>query len=83
MTMNPITEGYAVFLHDGDKSFGAVRQVHREMIVIYVEDAGDFEVPRAVIKDVHDGKVLLDAGKISADLKKAIGHAHADEDPRI
>ena len=36
----PIREGFDVFVHDGDKAFGTVRQVHpngRMEIVVYVE----------------------------------------------
>ena len=65
--MNPIREGYAVFVHDGDKQFGAVRHVSAHEIRIYVED----------------DKVVLDCGKLDMGLRKAIGHAHSGEDPRI
>jgi len=81
--MNPIREDYAVFVHDGDKQVGAVRHVSAHEIRIYVENAGDFTVPLAAVKDVTDDKVTLDIGKLDADLRKAIGHAHTGEDPRI
>lgn len=84
MTMSEkIQEGFDVFTHDGEKSFGAVRQVRKHEIVIYVENGGDFEVPLSAIKDVHDEKVVLDAGKLDAKLKEAIRRAHGAEDPRI
>ena len=44
--METIQEGFDVFVHDGEKAFGAVRQVHAHGITVYVENAGDFEVPR-------------------------------------
>jgi hypothetical protein len=78
-----IAEGFDVFVHDGEKAFGAVRQVRHGEIVVYVENAGDFEVPLTAVKDVYSEKVILDCGKIDARLKKAIGHAHGGEDPRI
>ena len=81
--MNPIREDYAVFVHDGDKQFGAVRHVSRDAIRVYVEDAGDFEVPLSAVREVVDDKVVLDCAKLDPDLRKAIGHAHRDEDPRI
>jgi hypothetical protein len=81
--MNPIREDYAVFVHDGDKQVGAVRHVSRTEIRVYVENAGDFEVPLSAVKEVTDDKVVLDCGKLAADLRKAIGHAHSGEDPRI
>lgn len=81
--MNPIREDYAVFVHDGDKQVGAVRHVSPGEIRIYVENAGDFTVPLSAVKEVVDDKVVLDCGKLSADLRNAVGHAHQGEDPRI
>lgn len=83
--MEAIREGFDVFVHDGEKAFGAVRQAssRKQEIVVYVEGAGDFLVPLAAIRDVYSGKVILDCGKIDAGLKRAIGHAHDTEDPRI
>jgi hypothetical protein len=78
-----IAEGFDVFVHDGAKAFGAVRQVHRHGIVIYVENGGDFEVPLSAVKAVHDEKVILERGKLEPRLKEAILRAHSVEDPRI
>ncbi|HEY1706640.1 MAG TPA: hypothetical protein VGG10_00135 [Rhizomicrobium sp.] len=78
-----IQEGFTVFVHDGEKAFGAVRQVHPHEIVVYIENAGDFAVPVSAVKEVHDEKVVLDRGKLAHDLQKAIVHAHQGEDPRI
>ena len=81
--MNPIREDYAVFVHDGDKQFGAVRHVSAQEIRIYVENAGDFTVPLSAVKEVEDDRVVLDCARLDMDLRKAIGHAHSGEDPRI
>ncbi|HTC83789.1 MAG TPA: hypothetical protein VK683_05510 [Rhizomicrobium sp.] len=78
-----IREGFDVFLHDGGKGFGAVRQVRRHELVVYVENAGDFEVPFAAVKDAEAGKVILDSGKLDAKLRAAIRRAHSGEDPHI
>jgi hypothetical protein len=78
-----IREGFDVFLHDGDKSFGAVRQVRQNAIVVYVENAGDFEIPFSAIKDAEAEKVILDSGKLDPKLTEAIRKAHIGEDPRI
>jgi hypothetical protein len=82
-TMEAIQEGFDVFVHDGEKAFGAVRQVHARGIIVYIENGGDFEVPLAAVKEVHDEKVVLDSGKLEQRLKEAIRRAHAVEDPRI
>jgi hypothetical protein len=78
-----VRQGFDVFVHDGDKAFGAVREVGKGEIVVYVENAGDFRIPFGAITDVHADKVILDCGKLEARLKRAIGHAHEREDPRI
>jgi hypothetical protein len=85
MSHESIQEGFDVFVHDGEKAFGAVRQARKgaSHIVVYVEGAGDFSVPLGAVKEVESGKVVLDCAKIDAGLKRAIGHAHDVEDPRI
>jgi hypothetical protein len=81
--MEKIEEGFDVFIHNGEKAFGAVRHVGHKDIVVYVENAGDFTIPLAAVKDVYSEKVVLDPGKIDARLREAIGHAHLREDPKI
>ena len=76
-----IQEGFAVFLHDGEIAFGAVRKVSPKDLVIYVENHGDFNVPVSAVHDVHFGKVLLDSRKLESSLKDAIARAHRSEDP--
>jgi hypothetical protein len=86
MATEPIQEDFDVFVHDGDKAVGAVRQVSphgRSEIVVYVENAGDFTVPLSAVKEVQADKVVLDCGKLDMRLRRAIGHAHDAEDPRI
>jgi hypothetical protein len=76
-----IREGYDVFVHDGDVKVGAVRRIERSHIVVFVENAGDFLVPFPAVREVEDGKVVLDCGKLDMTLRRAIGHAHDAEDP--
>lgn len=78
----PIEEGYDVFVHDGDVKVGAVRGVDRREIQVYVENAGDFLVPRSAVMEVISGKVVLNCGRLDMALRRAIGHAHDSEDPR-
>ena len=81
-----IKEGFEVFLADGQHAFGAVRQVAphgRPELVIYVENAGDFYVSLDAVERVHSQKVILSVSKLDARLRRAIGHAHDQEDPSI
>jgi hypothetical protein len=81
--MERIEEGNDVFLHDGAKAVGAVREVHADQIVVYMENAGDFTVPMAAVKEVVAGKVVLDRGKLEPRLREAIANEHRSEDPRL
>lgn len=79
----PISTGLMVFLKEGQEGIGAVRETAPDHIVVYVENAGEFRVPRAAIRSVHDGKVLLDARQVDKKLLTAVGHVHDSEDPRL
>ena len=81
--MDSVQEGFDVFLHDGGHAFGAVRQVRKNEIVVYIENAGDYEIPLSAVKEVQAGKVVLDSGKLDAKLRESIRRAHSGEDPRI
>jgi len=45
--MDAIQEGFDVFVHDGEKAFGAVRRVSRHEIVVYVETPATSWCPSA------------------------------------
>lgn len=84
--MATIKQGDEVFLHDGEVAFGTVQRQpphDAKEIVIYVENAGEFLVPVSAIKSVHEGKVLLDKGKLHLELQEAIAHARDREDASV
>lgn len=76
----PIRKDLPVFLHDGDVAIGAVRGMSGNDLIIYIENAGDFTLPRSVVQDVHEHKVILDASKLDSRALTAIGRAHSAED---
>ena len=78
-----IREGFDVFLHDGDGFVGAVRQVRKNEIVVYVENAGDFEVPMDAVKDAEAEKVILDSSKLPPKMLTAIRARENAEDPKL
>ena len=81
-----IKQGDEVVLHDGEVPFGTVQRHpphDAKEIVIYVENAGEFLVPVSAVKAAHDGKVLLDKGKLHLELLEAIKHAHDSEDASV
>jgi len=83
MASETIQEGFDVFVHDGEKAFGAVRKVSPHEITVYIENGGDFVVSRDAVLDVHSEKVILNYPRLDARLKEAIDRAHTREDPTI
>jgi hypothetical protein len=61
-------------------AIGAVHDVKPDSIEIYIENGGDFSIPRDAVRDVHFNKVILDGRKLSKDVHDAIGRARAAED---
>lgn len=71
--------GYQVYLEEGGEEVGAVREIHRDHLLVYIENAGDFRIGPEAIRTVHDGKVLLELAALDDGLRAAIAHAHDAE----
>ncbi len=78
-----ILSGDMVFLAEGREGIGAVREVSEVGIVIYVENAGEFEIAMSAVRSAHDRKVVLDPAKVGAKVLAAVRHAHDGEDPAL
>jgi len=76
-----IRVGYQAFVSDGGEEFGAIRDVSADGLLVYVENAGEFQVPLQAVRAVHSEKVIFDCSKLDARLRQAIGHAHDAEEP--
>lgn len=77
-----IEVGYQAFVSDGDETFGSVREVYPDGLVVYVENTGDFQIPLDAVEAVHSQKVIFKCGKLDSSLRQAIGHAHDAEEPQ-
>ncbi|HXZ86595.1 MAG TPA: hypothetical protein VEI82_14020 [Myxococcota bacterium] len=75
--------GDQAFVSDGGQEFGAIRGFGRNSVVVYVENAGEFDVPLEAVQAVHAKKVVFDCNKLDARLREAIGHAHDAEVPGL
>ena len=71
--------GDQLFLEEGGEEIGAVRQVAKDHLVVYIEAAGDFTLSGAAVRAVHDGKVVLDASKLEPTMLAAAQSAHERE----
>ncbi|ASJ73525.1 hypothetical protein [Granulosicoccus antarcticus] len=70
----------AVFINEGTVGIGAVREVHTDHIIVYIERFGDQRISADEISAVHDGKVVLAFDKLPDDVREAVLHAHDAED---
>ena len=68
--------GQMVFVADGEMGVGAVREVGDSEIVVNIQNAGDFVLPRNAIRAVHSGKVVLDLGRLGPNVLEALRHVH-------
>jgi hypothetical protein len=75
-----VSVGDHVFLDHGEEEVGAVRQVAKDHLVVYIENAGDFVVRGNHVKSAHDGKVILDQETADPQLLDAAQKAHESED---
>jgi hypothetical protein len=78
-----VAVGDMVFIAEGQEGIGAVREIRGEHFVLFVENAGEFEIPGSAIARVHDGKVIVSPAKLSRSVLDAVGHAHDREDPDL
>jgi hypothetical protein len=81
----PIEVGFQVYAAEGGEVFGAVRGYtpQTNTLVVYIENAGDFEVPIEAVQRVHDDKVIVDVGRLDLRTREAIAHAHDREEPGV
>jgi hypothetical protein len=75
--------GDMVFIAEGQEGIGAVRQIHKDAFVLFVENAGEFDIPATAIVGVHDRKVIINPARLARGVLDAVGHAHDREDPKL
>ena len=80
MDTTGIHTDWEVFKREGDLAFGAVRQVKRDHIVVYIENGGDVKIDARHIKSVHDTKVIVDCENLPENIRDMIRHAHDREE---
>ncbi len=68
--------GFQVYLSEGGEEIGAVREVAKDHVVVYVEGSGEFKIRGPEVSSAHDGKLILDPAKITPEMLSATKHAH-------
>jgi hypothetical protein len=74
-----VSVGDQVYLAHNDEEVGAVREVARDHLIVYVENSGDVQIAGPAVKEVHDGKVVLDPSKLDQSVLAAMRQAHQRE----
>jgi hypothetical protein len=77
-----IYPGDEVFVDDGKDIIAHVRRSNLRELFIFIEDTGDFTLPRDAIKSASDGQVVLFCKKVPIAMRAVIGHLHGEPDPR-
>jgi hypothetical protein len=78
-----VQAGQMVFVADGAMGVGGVREVRESDLVVNIQNAGDFVLSMDAVRDVHDGKVVLDLNKLDAPVLEALRHVHDAELPEF
>jgi hypothetical protein len=76
--LRAIQTGFHVYLEEGGKDFGAVRQVApggRDEIIVYIQNEGNFIVPARAVRTAQDSKVMLDRSALDGRVLGAISRA--------
>jgi len=76
--------GDQVYTEEGADPVGAVRELRsgaHPALVVYIENSGDIAIPVSAVRAVHDGKVVLDPGKLELGVRRALGHVRDSEVP--
>jgi hypothetical protein len=76
--LRAIETGFHVYLEEGGKDFGAVRQVApggRDELIVFVQNEGNFIVPSRAVRSVSNSKVMLDTSQLGGRVLGAISRA--------
>ena len=70
---------FEVFAHEGEHAIGAVREIHPDHLIVWIENRGDTRIDAEHVAGAHDGKVVLVEHGLPDALNEAIAHAHDAE----
>lgn len=74
-----IEAGDDVFVDDAEAIIAHVRRANLREVFIFVEDQGDFVVPREAVKSANNSQVVLFCSKLPLRMRAVIGHLHGEE----
>lgn len=74
-----IYPGDEVFVDDGKDIVAHVRRSNLREVFIFVEDSGDFTLPKEAVKFADNGRVVLFCKKLPIEMRAVIGHLHGEK----
>ena len=79
MPASRIDIDWEVFAREGEPAFGAVREIHPDHLIVWIENRGDTRIDAEHVASAHDGKIIVAVDGMPAELREAIGRAHDAE----
>ncbi|GAA0549331.1 hypothetical protein FHS83_001104 [Rhizomicrobium palustre] len=73
-----IEAGDDVFVDDSEQIVGHVRRANLREVFIFIEEHGDFVLPRSAVKSAVNSQVVLYCGKLPLRMRASIGHLHGE-----
>jgi hypothetical protein len=74
-----IYPGDDVFVDDGEYIVAHVRRSSLRELCVFIEDIGDYKLPREAIKSADNGRVVLFCSKLPLEMRARIGHLHGEK----
>ncbi len=75
-----VAVGDQVYVGSNLEEVGAVRQVAKDHLIVYIENAGEFRIDGPTVVSAKNGKLILDPDKLEPKLAEAVEKAHAAEE---
>lgn len=72
--------GDQVYVGSNLEEVGAVTQVAKDHLIVYIENSGEFRIEGPSVVSAKNGKLVLDPDKLEPRLAEAIEKAHAAEE---
>jgi|GEM_PF-1711126 len=73
-----IEPGDEVYVDDAEGIVAHVRRANVREVFIFVEDQGDFVLPREMVKSAVNGQIVLYCNKLPLRMRAVIGHLHGE-----
>jgi hypothetical protein len=73
-----IETGFQLYFDESGSNYGAVRQVapgHRDELIVYIQNEGNFIIPSRAVQSVRNSKVMLDRKQLDERVQHAISRA--------